>query len=169
MSDVIKIHCSVAKEAHDIAYMQYKKLVSDNFGLSCDEIEEMNNFFERSNLVVEQELLAHYRDSVTGKRKGNNIDFKVNAPVLASMRCLKEREIYYLKHLYTEKLIDDGFGELGLAFINIQKKYWPYRRVTEDIYFEDDFRNTYVIQLGFSLCRQLCEEKKQKVFVNKNL
>lgn len=169
MSDVIKAHCSVAKDAHDIAYMQYKQLVSDNFGLSCDEIEKMNNFFGRSSLVVEQELLAHYRDSVTGKRKGNNIDFKVNAPVLASMRCLKEKEMYYLKHLYAEKLVNDGFDELGLASISIQKKYWPYRTITEDIYLEDDFRNTYVIQLGFSLSKQFCEEKKQKIFVNKNL
>lgn len=77
LSDVKK-YLEFAKSSCGEQLKKYSNNVLNKFDLSNEEVSNLDKFFYKSHITVIKELMEHYKTSIDGRRKGNQLDFNIN-------------------------------------------------------------------------------------------
>lgn len=98
------------------------------FDLSDEEVSNLDKFFYKSHITVIKELMEHYKTSIDGRKKGNQLDFNINVLVITSSNVFSSNQLDYLTMKYYEIFEELSLHELGVNSIKILQQYWPSSR-----------------------------------------
>ena len=119
----------VVKDEYKILQENYQQRKENNFDLSEESKVQLDNFFERTSQCVLRNILKKYIAGIE-KGKGQNTYYTVKVPVIASKRFYGKE---YLIGLYLDKMEENGFEEIGLAGLSINKSRCYGKAFSEEL------------------------------------
>jgi len=164
----VKYYLEIANKALEKQLENYNNNILNRFNLKEEEVNKLDDFFNKSYLIVIKNLMEHYKVSTDGKRKGNQFDFNINVPVITSIKRLSSNQIEYLTMKYYDIFKKLSLYDLGFNSVKISEKYWPSNRIFDEIKFDEkNYNFSYVLSVSCSIKRVFFNNNKALLLENK--